>query len=70
MFSDLTSPPRRASLSLPYYFEEIDRLFSPGFMPSEQDVVRSRAKTLGITETAFRIGDLVRDPLLRVCKKR
>mmetsp|Transcript_55539 Transcript_55539/g.76994 ORF Transcript_55539/g.76994 Transcript_55539/m.76994 type:complete len:351 (+) Transcript_55539:37-1089(+) len=36
-----------------YYFDEIDRVAAADFIPSEQDVLRSRAKTTGITETEF-----------------
>jgi len=36
-----------------YYFEVIDRLASDDYIPSEQDVLRSRAKTTGIIETDF-----------------
>ncbi|KAI8804578.1 guanine nucleotide binding protein, alpha subunit [Cladochytrium replicatum] len=41
-----------------YYFDSIDRIASPNYMPTDQDVLRSRVKTTGITETSFRIGDL------------
>ncbi|KAL7409655.1 guanine nucleotide binding protein, alpha subunit [Mrakia frigida] len=44
--------------NLPYYFQNIDRLFLPDYRPTEQDTVRSRAKTTGISETAFKIGEL------------
>lgn len=37
------------------YFEQIDRLASDDYVPSEQDVLRSRAKTTGIIETEFQI---------------
>ena len=40
------------------YFESMDRISQPGFMPNEQDVLRSRVKTTGITETIFLIGEL------------
>lgn len=40
------------------YFESIDRISDPRFTPSDQDVLRSRVKTTGITETTFIIGDL------------
>lgn len=49
----------RSPRSLPYYFQNIDRLFLPDYRPTEQDTVRSRAKTTGISETAFKIGELV-----------
>lgn len=41
-----------------YYFESIDRISQVDYLPSDQDVLRSRVKTTGITETVFRIGDL------------
>ena len=34
------------------------RIASPTYVPSDQDVLRSRVKTTGITETTFIIGDL------------
>lgn len=40
------------------YFEAIDRIGVPGYSPTEQDVLRSRVKTTGITETTFRVGEL------------
>jgi guanine nucleotide-binding protein G(i) subunit alpha len=36
-----------------YYFDTIDRLVLPDYIPSEQDVLRSRTKTTGIIETEF-----------------
>jgi len=41
-----------------YYFEAIERIGAEGYNPTDQDVLRSRVKTTGITETAFHIGDL------------
>jgi len=41
--------------SAKYYFEAIDRLASDDYIPSEQDVLRSRAKTTGIIETEFAV---------------
>lgn len=31
---------------------------SPGYLPNDQDILRSRVKTTGITETMFRVGEL------------
>ncbi|ORZ23471.1 G protein alpha subunit [Absidia repens] len=45
--------------SASYYFESIDRISADGYLPTDQDVLRSRVKTTGITETSFNIGDLV-----------
>ncbi|KAI9102413.1 guanine nucleotide binding protein, alpha subunit [Phlyctochytrium arcticum] len=44
--------------SAKYYFDSIDRISAPDYLPSDQDVLRSRVKTTGITETTFHIGDL------------
>lgn len=44
--------------SATYYFNSIDRMSAPGYMPTDQDILRSRVKTTGITETMFRVGEL------------
>ncbi|KAJ3179485.1 guanine nucleotide-binding protein subunit alpha [Gaertneriomyces sp. JEL0708] len=44
--------------SAKYYFDSVDRIADPNYLPNDQDVLRSRVKTTGITETTFRIGDL------------
>jgi hypothetical protein len=41
-----------------YYFNSIDRMASPSYMPTDQDILRSRVKTTGITETTFKVGEL------------
>jgi len=41
--------------SAAYYFDQIDRIASTSFIPNEQDVLRSRAKTTGIIEIEFEI---------------
>ena len=43
--------------SLVYFFSGLDRLFSPDYVPTVQDIVRTRARTIGITETAFQLRD-------------
>ncbi len=40
------------------YYSNIDRLFAPNYLPSDQDVLRSRLRTTGITETLFELGQL------------
>lgn len=40
------------------YFDSIDRIGDVNYIPTDQDVLRSRVKTTGITETTFVIGDL------------
>jgi len=39
--------------SAAYYFQNIDRIAQDNYVPTEQDVLRSRAKTTGIIETEF-----------------
>lgn len=40
------------------YLDSIDRIEKPDYIPTDQDVLRSRTKTTGIVETTFNIGDL------------
>ena len=40
------------------YFDSISRIAQPDYLPNDQDVLRSRVKTTGITETTFIIGEL------------
>jgi guanine nucleotide-binding protein subunit alpha len=42
----------------PSYFNSITRIGDPAFVPTDQDILRSRVKTTGISETTFRIGEL------------
>jgi len=44
--------------SATYYFNSIDRMSAPGYLPTDQDILRSRVKTTGITETMFKVGEL------------
>lgn len=46
------------SANLTSYFDSIDRIASREYLPTDQDVLRSRVKTTGITETTFIIGEL------------
>lgn len=39
--------------SAPYFFDAIDRLSSPDYIPDEQDILRARSKTTGVKETQF-----------------
>ncbi|KAL1521159.1 hypothetical protein AB1Y20_022712 [Prymnesium parvum] len=41
--------------STQYYFEDITRLCQDGYIPSEQDVLRSRVRTTGIVQSDFTI---------------
>lgn len=42
-----------------YYFNAIDRMSQPTYQPTDQDILRSRVKTTGITETTFQVGELI-----------
>jgi len=44
--------------SATYYFNSLERIGAPGYLPTDQDILRSRVKTTGITETSFKIGEL------------
>ncbi|KAM0805707.1 guanine nucleotide-binding protein alpha-2 subunit [Usnea florida] len=44
--------------NIQYYYSNIDRLFAKDYLPSDQDVLRSRLRTTGITETLFELGQL------------
>ncbi|KAJ7244613.1 heterotrimeric G-protein alpha subunit, GPA2-like protein [Mycena haematopus] len=39
--------------NLEYFFSALPRLFDAAYVPTEQDIVRARARTIGITETTF-----------------
>jgi len=41
-----------------YYFNAINRMSLPSYLPTDQDILRSRVKTTGITETTFKVGEL------------
>jgi hypothetical protein len=40
------------------YFENLGRIGTKSYVPNEQDILRSRAKTTGIIETEFEVQDL------------
>lgn len=40
------------------FFDKIDLISAPDFVPNEQDILRSRASTLGIVELVFTIKNL------------
>lgn len=44
--------------NIQYYYANIDRLFTKDYIPNDQDVLRSRLRTTGITETLFELGQL------------
>uniref|UniRef100_A0A8C6TAT2 Guanine nucleotide-binding protein G(O) subunit alpha n=1 Tax=Neogobius melanostomus TaxID=47308 RepID=A0A8C6TAT2_9GOBI len=42
-----------------YFFENLSRIISPSYVPSETDVLRVRVRTSGIIETQFHVNDFV-----------
>ena len=40
------------------FFDRIEDLFAVTYVPTDQDILRSRLKTTGITETIFDLGQL------------
>ena len=40
------------------YFKDIDRLFHKDYIPTDQDILRARLRTTGISETFFDCGSL------------
>ncbi|XP_069125056.1 guanine nucleotide-binding protein G(o) subunit alpha-like [Argopecten irradians] len=42
-----------------YYFENIERICHPDFVPSSVDVLRARVRTTGIIETCFKIDHML-----------
>jgi guanine nucleotide-binding protein subunit alpha len=44
--------------NLNYFFQDIDRLFARDFLPTDQDILRTRLRTTGISETIFELGNL------------
>lgn len=44
--------------NLHYFFNSLDRLFTPGWLPDNQDMLQARLRTTGITETLFEMGQM------------
>ncbi|KAM6929909.1 guanine nucleotide-binding protein G(i) subunit alpha isoform 1-T2 [Lycodopsis pacificus] len=44
--------------SAAYYLNDLDRICQPSYVPTQQDVLRTRVKTTGIVETHFTFKDL------------
>lgn len=40
------------------FFSEVPRIGSPDYVPTETDVLRARAKSVGIVETRFNMGQV------------
>lgn len=45
--------------NMSYYYSDLDRLFSSGYVPTDSDILRCRNKTTGIIETTFPLQDRV-----------
>jgi len=41
------------------FFDDIQRISAPSYVPSDQDILHCRVKSTGITETKFKIRDLI-----------
>lgn len=39
--------------SAEYFLDNMDRMFAPGYIPTSDDVLHTRAKTVGIVEMQF-----------------
>lgn len=44
--------------SVQYFFDNVVRIGSPDYLPTEQDILCARCKTTGINETRFTYGDI------------
>ncbi|ORY76577.1 putative guanine nucleotide-binding protein alpha-1 subunit [Leucosporidium creatinivorum] len=42
--------------SAEYYFQALQRTFNEAYLPSDQDIIRSRVRTTGIVENSFAVG--------------
>ncbi|KAL4870982.1 hypothetical protein BDV12DRAFT_41335 [Aspergillus spectabilis] len=44
--------------NLNYFFNSLERIFAPGWLPDNQDMLQARLRTTGITETLFELGQM------------
>ncbi|PVI02092.1 G protein alpha subunit [Periconia macrospinosa] len=44
--------------SAKYYLDSVARISAPGYVPNNDDILRSRVKSTGFTETRFTVGDI------------
>lgn len=40
------------------FYDSLDRIFKPGWLPDNQDMLQARLRTTGITETLFELGQM------------
>ncbi|KAI8888600.1 guanine nucleotide binding protein, alpha [Backusella circina FSU 941] len=45
--------------NITYFFDRMDALWQPDYLPTDQDIIRCRTKTIGIVETTFHLGPLI-----------
>jgi len=41
-----------------FYLQEIDRIIKPDYVPSQEDILRSKMRTTGVIETIFETSDI------------
>ncbi|KAJ3180956.1 guanine nucleotide-binding protein subunit alpha [Geranomyces variabilis] len=44
--------------SCSYFFDDVGRIAAPNYTPTDQDILRARVRTTGITSSTFAVGDL------------
>ena len=44
--------------SAPYFFNQVERIARPDYIPTVTDVLKARVKTTGISETKFKMGNI------------
>lgn len=42
----------------PSFYDSLDRIFTPDWLPDNQDMLQARLRTTGITETLFELGQM------------
>ncbi|KAI7849326.1 guanine nucleotide binding protein, alpha subunit [Circinella umbellata] len=42
-----------------FFYDDLDRVFQPDYVPTDQDIIQCRIKTTGIVETTFRNGPII-----------
>lgn len=42
----------------PSFYDSLDRIFTPNWLPDNQDMLQARLRTTGITETLFELGQM------------
>lgn len=50
---------RVLTLNLSSFFIDLPRLWTPDYLPTDQDILHARLRTTGISETYFDVGNLI-----------